>query len=250
MSTVHPFLPNMSRNIALAGKTVSAKGMNVRYDELGYAVQATNFRHKVFAGTANSIRAPSIDAVLGGEERSKYTGSAEDLAHFSNQDLAHVESWRQQVLSGEITARQAYAYLESLRKEYGYSGNADENEFVKLEQSRQSGVAMAEAGAVSGSQGVEAPIEASIPAEETPAAPQSETAASVQSRAAAAPQSETEQLQDAYQAQLRTQQEQQSLKDELNGMRVDSMLKSLGEQKKDELFDVLFEDVEAEEQDG
>lgn len=263
MSSISPWLPDMTRNKALAGKTVSSKGMNVTYDEDGYAIKATNFRHKVFAGTQQGVRAPSIEAVLGGEERSKYTGTAEDLAHFSNHDLERVEGWRQQVVDGEITARQAYAYLEMLREQYGYSGGAGGNEFIKLEQSRQPGEVMAEEAAARATQGVAAPSTESIRAGEAPTglygrafaapadepaasqiatAPQGETAASVQS--SATPQSETERMQDSYQAQLRTQQEQQSLKNALGDARVDAMLKSYGEQKKDALFGLLFADEE------
>lgn len=254
MSGVFPGLPDMSRNKALAGKTVSSKGMNVTYDELGYAVEAVNFKHAVFAGTKMGVRAPSIEAVLGGEERKKYTGTAEDLAHFSNKDLERVEGWRQQVLDGEITARQAYAYVEMLREQYGYSCGASGNEFIQLEQSRQPGEVMAEERAAREAQGIAAPSTASVLANESStglygrafAAPVEEE----QTTVVASAQGDTERLQDSYQAQLRTQQEQQSLKDELNGMRVDAMLKSLGEQKKEELFDMLFEDDEDKEQDG
>lgn len=273
MSEVFPNLPDMSRNMALAGKIVSSKGMNVRYDEMGYAVEAVNFKHAVFAGTQLGVRAPSIEAVLGGEERSKYTGSAEDLAHFSNQDLERVEGWRQQVLDGEITARQAYAYVEMLREQYGYSGGKDGNEFIQLERSRQPGEVMAEERAARDAQGIVAPSTATILANETSAAastqsfavsPQSEipaqgeVSASVRSSAgqseasvsdqSPAAQSETERMQDAYQAQLRTQQEQQSLKSALGDARVDAMLKSYGEQKKDELFDALFEEEDKKDE--
>lgn len=252
MSEVFPNLPDMSRNMALAGKIVSSKGMNVRYDEMGYAVEAVNFKHAVFAGTQLGVRAPSIEAVLGGEERSKYTGSAEDLAHFSNQDLERVEGWRQQVLDGEITARQAYAYVEMLREQYGYSGGKDGNEFIQLERSRQPGEVMAEERAARDAQGIVAPSTATILANETStglygrafAAPVEEE----QTTVVASAQGDTERLQDSYQAQLRTQQEQQSLKSALGDARVDAMLKSYGEQKKDELFDALFEEEDKKDE--
>lgn len=254
MSAIPSWMPDMSRNMALAGKTVSSKGMNVTYDELGYAVSATNFNHKVFEGTMQSVRAPSIEAVLGGEERSKYTGAAEDLAHFSNYDLEHVESWRQQVAKGEITAQQAYAYLESLRRTYGYSLGPSGNEFVKLEYTKKPGEVMAEERAAQTSNTAMAAQTAAStqPTASSAAIPaQPEASAGASSVQTAAPaQSGAERMQDSYQAELRRQQEQQTLKNELNDLRVDSLLKSMGEQKKDELFDILFEDEEKEEQNG
>lgn len=258
MSSIPSWMPDMSRNKALAGKTVSSKGMNVTYDEDGYAVQATNFKHKLFTGTKEGVRAPSIEAVLGGAERSKYTGTAEDLAHFSNYDLEHVEQWRQQVAAGEITSQQAYAYLEQLRSTYGYSCGPNNNEFVQLEYTKQPGQVIAEEKAAQEAQAVLAAQETSDPA--AAQSPQSAgagqtaqttapvAAASVQN--AAPMQSETVRMQNSYQEELRRQQEQQTLKSELNDLRVDAMLKSIGEQKKDELFDILFEDEEKEEQNG
>lgn len=227
-------LPDMSRNMALAGKTVSSMGMNVTYNDKGYAVSAVNFNHKIFAGTKESVRAPSIEAVLAAGNR-KYTGTgaAEDLAHFSDHDLERVEGWKRQLASGEITAQQAHAYVEMLRNMYGYSLGANGNEFVALEYDKQPGEVMA------------AEREARI-AQANAADAQTGTASAATTQAAA-PQSATQQMQDAYQEQLRRQQEQQAIRNELNGMRVDTMLKSLGEQKKDELFDMLFEDKEKEE---
>ncbi|MBO4913976.1 MAG: hypothetical protein J5449_02115 [Oscillospiraceae bacterium] len=124
--------PDMSRNVALAGKTVSSKGVNVTYDEYGYAVCITNYKHSSFEGTMNGIRAPSIDAVLSNGNRGRYIASAEDLAHFSDDELASLEELRWQVRDGEVTANEAYAYLESLRRTYGYSGDGS-NEFLALE---------------------------------------------------------------------------------------------------------------------
>ena len=69
--------------MALAGKTVSSRGMNVTYDEDGYAVSAVNYSHKIFANTEKSIAAPSIDTVLSSAERSGYGGSVYDQQYFS-----------------------------------------------------------------------------------------------------------------------------------------------------------------------
>lgn len=124
--------PDMSRNLALAGKTVSSKGVNVTYDEDGYAVCLTNYKHKSFVGTMKGIKAPSIDAVLAAGNRGGYAGSPEDLAHFSDSELASIEDLRRQVRNGESTAAEAYYYLEGLRRTYGYAGDGT-NEFIALE---------------------------------------------------------------------------------------------------------------------
>lgn len=57
----------MSRNTALAGQTVYTDGMNVTYDENGYAVKATNPDHPNYAGTTKSVYAQDKDAALRGE---------------------------------------------------------------------------------------------------------------------------------------------------------------------------------------
>ena len=59
-------MPDMSRNTALAGKTVYTRGMNVTYDELGYAVRAINPHHPSYAGTTMSIPAQPIEDALAG----------------------------------------------------------------------------------------------------------------------------------------------------------------------------------------
>ena len=58
--------PDMSRNMDLAGKTVYSRGMNVTYDENGYAVSAENPHYSGFAGTTRSVAAqPKEDALAG-----------------------------------------------------------------------------------------------------------------------------------------------------------------------------------------
>ena len=58
--------PDMSRNTALAGKTVYSRGMNVTYNDLGYAVNAYYPSHPQFKGTTRSIPAqPIADALAG-----------------------------------------------------------------------------------------------------------------------------------------------------------------------------------------
>ena len=85
MATVYSIKPpDMSRNMALAGKTVSSRGMNITYDEDGYAVSAQNYNHKHFANTEKSIAAPNIDTVLSTADRGSYGGSVYDQQHFSD----------------------------------------------------------------------------------------------------------------------------------------------------------------------
>ena len=67
--------PDMSRNTALAGKTVYSNGMNVTYDSQGYATTATNPNHSSYAGTTRSVHAQDKDAALRGESWTPdYTG--------------------------------------------------------------------------------------------------------------------------------------------------------------------------------
>ena len=60
-------MPDMSRNTALAGKTVYTCGMNVTYDEDGYAVRAQNPHHPHFKGTTKSLPAQPIEEALAGK---------------------------------------------------------------------------------------------------------------------------------------------------------------------------------------
>ena len=57
----------MRRNKALAGKTVYSHGMNVTYDENGYALKARNPDHPNFKGTTMSIHAQPIEDALAGK---------------------------------------------------------------------------------------------------------------------------------------------------------------------------------------
>ena len=59
-------MPDMSRNTALAGKTVYSRGMNVTYDDNGYAVKASNPHYSGYEGTTRSVTAqPIADALAG-----------------------------------------------------------------------------------------------------------------------------------------------------------------------------------------
>ena len=59
--------PDMSRKMALAGKTVYSRGMNVTYDSNGYAVTSENPHHPHFRGTTRSIPAQPIEDALAGK---------------------------------------------------------------------------------------------------------------------------------------------------------------------------------------
>ena len=60
-------MPDMGRNKALAGKTVYSRGMNVTYDDQGYAVKAINPDHPNFRGTTMSVAAQPIEDALAGK---------------------------------------------------------------------------------------------------------------------------------------------------------------------------------------
>lgn len=65
----------MSRNEALAGKTVYTNGMNVTYNDKGYAASAYNPDHSLYTGTTKSVKAQDKDSALRGESWTPdYTG--------------------------------------------------------------------------------------------------------------------------------------------------------------------------------
>lgn len=70
-------MPDRSRNTALAGKTVYSDGMNVVYDEGGYAVRSWNPHHPNYKGTTKSLMAQPVKDALAG--RPWTPPSAEDL---------------------------------------------------------------------------------------------------------------------------------------------------------------------------
>lgn len=68
-------MPDMSRNQKLAGKTVYDCGMNVHYDQDGYAVWSKNPHHENFKGTTMSVTAqPKADALAGKPWTEDWTG--------------------------------------------------------------------------------------------------------------------------------------------------------------------------------
>lgn len=225
-------MPDMSRNMALAGQTVSTRGMNVTYDENGYAVKAVNYGHQAFAGTRKSIHAASKEAVLAAGSRAGYDGPEEDRAHFSDREFARAVELRRQVVAGEMSDTEANAQIEEIRRTYGYSFGASGNQYVAitLPEERPEEVAKAEA--------------ASVAAE---AAPVTAEAASVQD---AAPPRDApgviEQLRESYQAQLLEQQQRQTIYSELEEQRLRNMVRV---DAKEKTSNVLLELMDEDEDD-
>lgn len=201
---------DMSRNVALAGKTVSTRGMNVTYDEDGYAVKAVNYGHQLFADTSKSIRAASKEAVLAAGSRSGYDGPDEDRTHFSDYEFARAVELRRQVTAGRLSAAEANDELEEIRRTYGYSFGASGNLYatITLPEERPEEVAQARASSVMAQ------------------------AASVQS-AAPLPQgarSETERLRESCQTQLEEEQQHRTMRDELEELRVKGIIRVSAEE--------------------
>lgn len=210
--------PDMSRNMALAGKTVSSKGMNVTYDENGYAVKAVNCGHKTFAETSKSIFAPSKEAVLAAAERTGYDGPDEDRTHFSDREFARAVELRRKVASGEMSAGDANDQLEEIRRMYGYTFGAGGNSYAKILLPEERPEEVARAGLKP------AATETSVQA----ASQQTSTSGEAQS------------LRDAMKTQLREQQQRQTLQNELEELRVQNLLKPDAKEKTaDALLDMM-----------
>ena len=123
---------DMSRRKDLAGQTVSQGGMNVTYDENGYAVKASNYNHDLYTGTDKGVKAKSESSVTSSSDRSSYGGSQYDQYFFSDNELATAADLRNQAQSGQATWDAVHDYVESIRKQYGYSGGADGSEYNAL----------------------------------------------------------------------------------------------------------------------
>lgn len=218
--TTHMVRPDMSRNMALAGMTVSSKGMNVTYDEKGYAVKAVNYGHWLFAGTSKGIVAPSKEAVLAGDGRTGYDGPDEDRTHFSDREFARAMELRRQVAEGTLSEREANDQLEEIRRLYGYSFGSSGGQYaeITLPEERPEEVAKARMAIAA-----EAEAASVITAEESSVAA---GASSVQN--AAPPRDEVsgvEELRSSYQTQLLEQQQRQAMRDELEELRVKDMIR-------------------------
>lgn len=213
-------MPDMSRNTALAGLTVSTRGMNVTYDENGYAVKAVNYGHGAFTGTSKSIHAASKEAVLAAGSRTGYDGPEEDRTHFSDREFARAVELRRQVAMGELSDTEANAEIEGIRRLYGYSFGASGNRYaaITLPEEQPEEVAKAQAASVAAQAAPAAEGDASMTAE----------AASVQGAAPQPPEDTpgvVEQLRESYQAQLLEQQQRQTIYNELEELRVKDMIR-------------------------
>ena len=226
MATYSIKMPDMSRNVALAGQTVSSRGMNVTYDENGYAVMARNYGHEAFAGTSSSIRAASKEAVLAAGSRGGYDGPDEDRMHFTDREFAWAVELRRKVAEGEVSGAEANSELEEVRRTYGYTFGASGNQYaaIVLPERQPEEVAMARSDSVTAQ------------------------AASVQS--AAPPRddadSETEKLRESCRTQLHEQQQYRTVRDELEELRVKNMIRVDG---KGNVADALLALMDEEEDD-
>lgn len=120
-----------SRDTSLAGKTVSKGGYNITYDDLGYAVNGSNYGHSLFSGTDKSVAAPSADTYKSSADRGGYGGSDYDQRHFSDSELQQAAELRAMASAGKISWNEARDYAERVRRKYGYSGGNDGSGFTR-----------------------------------------------------------------------------------------------------------------------
>lgn len=132
-------MSDMNRNKTLAGKTVSSNGLNITYDENGYAKWAVNYKHAFLQGTQKSVRAQSVDAVLNAAARADFTGSPYDKKYFSDKQIELVEELRREVAAGKMSQNAADQLIEEVRNKYGYSGGPSGNEYILLDYPKQPG---------------------------------------------------------------------------------------------------------------
>ena len=224
MTTYSIKRPDMSQNIALAGMTVSSRGMNITYDEKGHAVKASNYGHSLYNGTSKSICAPSKEAVLAGDSRTGYDGPDEDRTHFSDSEFARAVELRSQVAEGKLSAAAANEQLEDIRRLYGYSFGTSGKQYaaISLPEERPEEVAKAQAQS---------------------------TVAQAKSVQSAAPQdadSEAELFRESYQARLREQQQNRTVYSELEELRVKDMIRVDGKGRTADALLALMDEEEDE----
>lgn len=127
--------PDMSRNMDLAGQTVSKDGYNITYNDQGYATSASNYNHPMVQGTSEGVAARSADAVLSGGSRSG--GSSSDRSYMSDKDLSTINALRAEYQAAQKAGdsagmNYAHSQAEALRGKYGYSGGADGSGYNRL----------------------------------------------------------------------------------------------------------------------
>ena len=119
--------PDMSRDKDLAGKTVSKGGYNITYNDQGYATKAVKS-----GGDTGKASAPSVDSVLGSGNRDSYGGSVYDQQYFSDDELASAAEIRAAAEAGKTSWDDAHAFVENIRKQYGYSGDSDGSKYIPI----------------------------------------------------------------------------------------------------------------------
>ena len=124
--------PDMSRRTDLAGKTVSSNGMNVTYDENGYATSATNYK------ATNQNRAQSIDVYDGDQAlrkaaKEQYGLSDYDVQNMSDKQIQGLIDTRNLINSGTVPLDEGHNIYEGVRAQYGYSGGNDGSGYTKLD---------------------------------------------------------------------------------------------------------------------
>lgn len=123
--------PDMSRREDLAGKTVSSNGMNVTYDDRGYAVSAKNY------AAINDTRAQSKDVYDGDQAlrkaaKEQYGLSDYDVQNMSDRQVQGLIDTRQLINSGVVPQDEGHNIYEGVRAQYGYSGGDDGSQYIKL----------------------------------------------------------------------------------------------------------------------
>ncbi len=120
----------------LAGKTVSAGGMNITYDNHGMPSWGVNYRHEAFAGTDRSIRAPAID----GDENGLSQADQANIKVFQDAWGRAKADYDDAVARGDAAAMQdaqsrmdlAHEQAEAVRNQYGFTGGDDGSGYSKL----------------------------------------------------------------------------------------------------------------------
>lgn len=126
--------PDMSRDADLAGKTVSKGGYNITYNDQGYATKAVKS-----GSSTGKASAPSVDSVKSGTDRGSYGGSVYDQHYFTDAELASAAEIRAAAEAGKTSWDDAHSFVENIRKQYGYSGDADGSKYIPYETGRDTG---------------------------------------------------------------------------------------------------------------
>lgn len=110
-------MPDMSQNTKLAGKTVYTNGMNVHYDQLGYAVWSENPNHPNYKGTTKSVHAQPIEDALAGKK------FEEDWSGLVDWNFGQPDYTKTLTKENEAAARERYykavAAEDEARRNYG-----------------------------------------------------------------------------------------------------------------------------------